>query len=292
MGAVLAGTGFSWQGGDRRPVSCPHRGCRAAWRQGVRAEHQVVAAVGLGAVQSSTARSASAGRTLHTVELADGTRIARQTLLWSLPQEQVPLVRRLTKTLGLALDDDGFVTVDDTRRTGVPGPYAAGDPAYRLTAALHSDHNRYRLVAHHLDRYLRPKRPPHPTPPHPTRGAARKRSRHRLHPPRHGLPLPIPTHRVSRARGAGPTGPRSDGHQRKPLLIRDFLHFRAKIGPRSRAASAYQALCRKFLPLPYSISFERMYPDSRPTGRAREFDRSGLGEGSSGSRRGCEQWSG
>ncbi|MGW2632744.1 hypothetical protein ACWC2K_25915 [Streptomyces chattanoogensis] len=49
---------------------------------------------------------------------------------------------------------------------------AALDPAYRLTAALHSDHRRYRLVAHHLDRYLQPKRPPHPT-----RQELRKRGR-------------------------------------------------------------------------------------------------------------------
>ncbi|MFE5620830.1 NAD(P)/FAD-dependent oxidoreductase [Streptomyces virginiae] len=64
---------------------------------------------------------------LHTVELADGTLLARQTLLWSPRQRQVPLVDRLSTTLGLALDEDGFVTVGPDRQTSVPGLYAAGD---------------------------------------------------------------------------------------------------------------------------------------------------------------------
>ncbi|MER6251431.1 hypothetical protein ABT224_08650 [Streptomyces sp. NPDC001584] len=34
---------------------------------------------------------------------------------------------RLTTTLGLALDEDGFLTVGPDRQTAVPGPYAAGD---------------------------------------------------------------------------------------------------------------------------------------------------------------------
>ncbi|MFE9256975.1 FAD-dependent oxidoreductase [Streptomyces sp. NPDC006879] len=64
---------------------------------------------------------------LHTVELADGTLLKRQTLLWPQPQRQVPRVERLAKNHGLALDDDGYVTVDDSRRTSIPGLYAAGD---------------------------------------------------------------------------------------------------------------------------------------------------------------------
>ncbi|MGK5630841.1 NAD(P)/FAD-dependent oxidoreductase [Streptomyces sp. URMC 123] len=64
---------------------------------------------------------------LHAVECADGTRIPRQTLLWDLPQEQVPLVTRLHRTLGLALDDAGYVAVDKGRATSVRGLYAAGD---------------------------------------------------------------------------------------------------------------------------------------------------------------------
>ncbi|MFD7785545.1 NAD(P)/FAD-dependent oxidoreductase [Streptomyces nojiriensis] len=64
---------------------------------------------------------------LHTVETADGTLLARQTLLWSPPQRQVPLVDRLTTTLGLARDEAGFLTVGPDRQTRVPGLYAAGD---------------------------------------------------------------------------------------------------------------------------------------------------------------------
>ncbi|MEU8685795.1 NAD(P)/FAD-dependent oxidoreductase [Streptomyces sp. NPDC048611] len=64
---------------------------------------------------------------LYAVEFADGTRLARQTLLWSPPQRQVPLVTRLVERFGLALDDDGFVRVGPDKRTSVPGLYAAGD---------------------------------------------------------------------------------------------------------------------------------------------------------------------
>ncbi|MBL1101068.1 NAD(P)/FAD-dependent oxidoreductase [Streptomyces coffeae] len=63
---------------------------------------------------------------LYAVEFADGTHLDRQTLLWSPPQKQVPLVTRLTQNLGLALDD-GFVTVGPDQQTRVPGLYAAGD---------------------------------------------------------------------------------------------------------------------------------------------------------------------
>lgn len=63
---------------------------------------------------------------LHAVELADGTLLERQTLLWPRPQRQVPLVERLAEDHGLALDD-GYVTVDDGRQTSLPGLYAAGD---------------------------------------------------------------------------------------------------------------------------------------------------------------------
>lgn len=64
---------------------------------------------------------------LHTAELADGTRLERQTLLWPQPQRQVPLVGRLAAEHGLGLTEDGYVTVDDGCQTSVPGLYAAGD---------------------------------------------------------------------------------------------------------------------------------------------------------------------
>ncbi|TLQ46372.1 hypothetical protein [Streptomyces marianii] len=37
------------------------------------------------------------------------------------------------------------------------------DPRYRLAAVLHHRSGRYRLTTEGLDRYLQPKRPPHPT---------------------------------------------------------------------------------------------------------------------------------
>ncbi|MEV2275630.1 NAD(P)/FAD-dependent oxidoreductase [Nocardiopsis sp. NPDC049922] len=63
---------------------------------------------------------------LRAVELADGTVLERQTLLWPQPQRQVPLVERLAQDHALALND-GYVTVDEGRQTSIPGLYAAGD---------------------------------------------------------------------------------------------------------------------------------------------------------------------
>jgi hypothetical protein len=61
---------------------------------------------------------------LESVELANGTRILCELLFAHPPQRQTELVR----ALDLALDSDGFVRVDPTRReTSVPGVYAAGD---------------------------------------------------------------------------------------------------------------------------------------------------------------------
>ncbi|GGS95350.1 thioredoxin reductase [Planobispora rosea] len=64
---------------------------------------------------------------LRAVELDDGRVIARQTLFWQPDQRPVPLVARLAKCLGLALNGDCYVKVDEYHRTSVPGVYAAGD---------------------------------------------------------------------------------------------------------------------------------------------------------------------
>lgn len=64
---------------------------------------------------------------LHSVELDDGRTLPRQTLLWHLKQRQVPLIGRLVASLGLAVDEGGFVAVDANRETNIPGLYAAGD---------------------------------------------------------------------------------------------------------------------------------------------------------------------
>ncbi|MFE5676332.1 NAD(P)/FAD-dependent oxidoreductase [Streptomyces erythrochromogenes] len=84
-------------------------------------------AAGSDLVEGEIARLHHRDGDLHTVEMADGTLIKRRTLLWSLPQQQVPLVTRLTTTLGLALDENGSVAVGPDGRTGITGLYAAGD---------------------------------------------------------------------------------------------------------------------------------------------------------------------
>lgn len=60
---------------------------------------------------------------LEGVLLEGGARVARDVLFVRPPQRQVPLV----DSLGLALDDQGFVRVDHSGQSSVPGIYAAGD---------------------------------------------------------------------------------------------------------------------------------------------------------------------
>lgn len=70
---------------------------------------------------------------LEAVELADGSTVPCDTLFTHPPQHQVELVR----SLGVALDDDGFVRVDPmTRETSLPGVYAAGDLTTRGQGAI------------------------------------------------------------------------------------------------------------------------------------------------------------
>jgi thioredoxin reductase len=79
------------------------------------------------------ARLVSREQRLEAVELADGRSVPCDTLFTHPPQHQVGLVR----TLGLALDDDGFVRVDPmTRETSLPGVYAAGDLTTRMQGAI------------------------------------------------------------------------------------------------------------------------------------------------------------
>lgn len=68
---------------------------------------------------------------LRAVEFDDGRVIARETLVWTPQQEQVPVVRKAIDELGLNADDAGFLAVDDRQRTNVPGVFAAGDLASR-----------------------------------------------------------------------------------------------------------------------------------------------------------------
>lgn len=69
---------------------------------------------------------------LSAIELADGTQVARSVLFARPPQRQHALVH----SLGLALDEHGFVRVDDQRQTTCPGIYAAGDLTTLFQGAL------------------------------------------------------------------------------------------------------------------------------------------------------------
>jgi thioredoxin reductase len=89
-----------------------------------------------GGVRLETARVArlvARDQRLEAVELADGRRVRCEALFARPPQRQTDLVR----TLGLALDDAGFVRVDAaTRETSMPGVYASGDLTTSAQAAI------------------------------------------------------------------------------------------------------------------------------------------------------------
>lgn len=60
---------------------------------------------------------------LAHIELADGTRVPRDVLFAHPPQRQTALVA----SLGLTVDDRGYVSIDEHAATSVPGLHAAGD---------------------------------------------------------------------------------------------------------------------------------------------------------------------
>jgi thioredoxin reductase len=80
----------------------------------------------------SHAEPEAGGGLLKAVELEDGTLVPRQVLFAAPPQQQTVLVQQL----GLALDEQGFVRVNDHRETSIPGIYAAGDLTTRLQGAV------------------------------------------------------------------------------------------------------------------------------------------------------------
>ncbi|WPB80782.1 NAD(P)/FAD-dependent oxidoreductase [Archangium violaceum] len=71
------------------------------------------------------------GAHLEAVELEDGTRVAREVLFSHPPQHQTEVVRKL----GVALDEQGFVRVNEYMETSVPGVHAAGDLTTRFQGA-------------------------------------------------------------------------------------------------------------------------------------------------------------
>ncbi|WNG48969.1 NAD(P)/FAD-dependent oxidoreductase [Archangium minus] len=72
------------------------------------------------------------GEHLEAVELEDGTRVAREVLFAHPHQRQTELVQRL----GLALDEQGFVRINERMETSAPGIHAAGDLTTRLQSAI------------------------------------------------------------------------------------------------------------------------------------------------------------
>lgn len=74
----------------------------------------------------------ASGDALDAVELEDGTRVSREYIFARPPQRHVELVQRL----GLALDDLGFVKVNESQETSVPGIFAGGDLTTMMQGAL------------------------------------------------------------------------------------------------------------------------------------------------------------
>jgi thioredoxin reductase len=68
-------------------------------------------------------RLSGAGGRLERVELEEGAPLDLEILFVRPPQRQVEVVR----ALGVALDDGGYVRLDDHRQTSRPGIYAGGD---------------------------------------------------------------------------------------------------------------------------------------------------------------------
>lgn len=118
--AAMAATGFSDWSSDVIAIAPPGM-------DGAEETRRELRAAGSDLVQGEIARLHHHGGDLYAVEMADGALIDRQTLLWAPPQRQVPLVASLADTLGLAHDDEGFVTIGADQQTSVPGLYAAGD---------------------------------------------------------------------------------------------------------------------------------------------------------------------
>jgi thioredoxin reductase len=90
-------------------------------------------AAGIRSETRPIARLVAQGTRLEGIELSDGSVVACDALFAHPPQQQVELVR----SLGLALDSEGFVRTDPmTRETSIPGIYAAGDLIWRMQGAM------------------------------------------------------------------------------------------------------------------------------------------------------------
>lgn len=84
------------------------------------------------AIEERRLRALIGSTELEAIEFEDGQRLARAVLFMHPHQRQTELVAGL----GLALDEHGYVVVDDHRQTSRPGIYAAGDLLSPVQAAL------------------------------------------------------------------------------------------------------------------------------------------------------------
>lgn len=95
-------------------------------------ESQLLAA-GIGIERAPIEHLRRREQTLQAVVLAGGKAVPCEALFVHPPQRQVALVA----SLGLGLDDHGFVKIDSmTRETSRPGVYAAGDVTTRAQGAI------------------------------------------------------------------------------------------------------------------------------------------------------------
>jgi thioredoxin reductase len=96
---------------------------------------ELLLAAGIRLETAGIARLVVRGRDLAGVELAGGDTVPCDVLFTHPAQSQLGLVR----SLGVALDDNGFVRVDPMQReTSIPGVYAAGDLTTRMQGAIHA----------------------------------------------------------------------------------------------------------------------------------------------------------
>jgi thioredoxin reductase len=90
-------------------------------------------AAGVRVEMNRIARLIARSQHLEAIELVSGARVKCELLFAHPPQQQGAVVR----ALGVALDANGFVSVDPfSRQTSVPGVFAAGDLITRMQAAI------------------------------------------------------------------------------------------------------------------------------------------------------------
>jgi len=99
-------------------------------RRGVKVEDRAIAR--LVPAANSGQGEQGAEPALEAVELEGGERVPCEALLSRPPQRQTAFVQ----SLGLALDEAGFVAVNERMATSRPGIYAAGDLCTRMQSAL------------------------------------------------------------------------------------------------------------------------------------------------------------